>query len=221
MFSPLAFRLRVPLASLGLGPALPLPLRPLPTSHLPQALWISAVPLVISLRLKPPAALLPQTASPPQPPPTGRDTLACRKMRTSHGRSDSLGAARGGVASSSGTPLFAHDSARHCRTATVAHVYGPLCRRAPIHGVTGPPLITRMSDGGEENKEGDGSDMRGLEGDGGRRPTSRRKGSKQTREEDSPKKDGYDSRRAAGDERAESDGVFKAAAKEREDLRRE
>ena len=54
--------------------------------------------------------------------------------------------------------------------------------------------------------------MRGLEGDGGRRPTSRRKGSKQTREEDSPKKDGYDSRRAAGDERAESDGVFKAAA---------
>jgi hypothetical protein len=29
----------------------------------------------------------------------------------------------------------------------------------------GPPLITRMAEGGEGNKEGDGSDMRGLEGD--------------------------------------------------------
>ena len=38
-----------------------------------------------------------------------------------------------------------------------------------------PSAITRMADGGEGNKEGDGSDMRCLEGDGGRRPTSRRK----------------------------------------------
>ena len=34
----------------------------------------------------------------------------------------------------------------------------PRCNR-------GPPLTTRMADGGEGNKEGDGSEMRGPEGD--------------------------------------------------------
>ena len=182
----------MPLASLGLGPVLPLPLRPLPTPHLPQALRILAVPLVIPPRLKPPATPLPQTASPPRPPSTGRDTPAGRKMRTSHGRPDSLGAARGGVASSPGTPLLAHDSARRDRTATVARLYGPLCRRAPIQSNRGPQfIIIRMSDRGEGNKEGDGSDMRGLEGEWGRRPTSRRRRSKYTWEGNGPKKDGY------------------------------
>ena len=65
-----------------------------------------------------------------------------------------------------------------------------------------PPLITRMVERAEENKEGDGSDMRALEGDWGRRPTSRRK---------LPEEGRLWPRYAAGDERAESDGLFKAA----------
>jgi hypothetical protein len=59
-----------------------------------------------------------------------------------------------------------------------------------------------MVERAEENKEGDGSDMRALEGDWGRRPTSRRK---------LPEEGRLWPRYAAGDERAESDGLFKAA----------
>ncbi len=110
-----------------------MPFRRIPALHLPHALGVLAVPLVIPLRLKPPAAFFPQTDAPPQPPPPGRDTSACRKMRMSHGSAYSLGAARGGVASSSGTPLSAHDSARRGHRAAVAPVHGPFCRSASIH----------------------------------------------------------------------------------------
>ena len=54
--------------------------------------------------------------------------------------------------------------------------------------------------------------MRGLEGDGeGDQPLEGKGASKRGRK--TAQKDGYDSHRAAGDERAESDGVFKAATK--------
>lgn len=60
-----------------------------------------------------------------------------------------------------------------------------------------------MPDGDEGNKEGDGSEMRGLEGEEGDQPL----------EGHDPKKDGYGSRFPAGHERAETDGLFKAAAR--------
>ena len=118
-----------------LGSALLLPFRRLPASHFPKAFRLPAIPLVVPPRLKPPAAPLPQTASPPQPPPAGPDTSACRKIPMSHGSVDSLGSARGGVASP-GTPRSAHDSARCGRTAPVARSYGPLRRRAPSQEAT-------------------------------------------------------------------------------------
>ena len=118
------------LACPRLGSALLLPLRSLPASHFRKALRLPTVPLVIPPCLKPPAALLPQTPPPPQPPPTGRNAPACRKMPMSHGSVYSLGAARGGVVSSSGT------SARRGRTATVARLYGLPCRRASAYRTT-------------------------------------------------------------------------------------
>jgi hypothetical protein len=135
LFPPLAFRLSMPLAGPRLGATLLLPLCSLPTPHRREALRLPTVPLVIPSCLKPPAALLPQTTPPPQPP-TGRDASACRKMPLSHGRAYSLGAARGGLASSPGTPLSAHDSALPGRPAIVARSYGPLGQKAPSHGPT-------------------------------------------------------------------------------------
>ena len=110
------------LACPRLGSALLLPFRCLPTPQFPKTLWLPTVPLVIPPCLEPPAASLPQTTSPPQPTLTGRNTPANRKMPMSHGRVCSLGAARGGVASSPGTPLSAHDSAHAGRAAPVAHL---------------------------------------------------------------------------------------------------
>jgi hypothetical protein len=60
-----------------------------------------------------------------------------------------------------------------------------------------------MADRNEEDKEGDGSDIRGLDGDW--------KGD-QPLERNEPNKDGHDLRYNVGDQRAESDGLFKAAA---------
>lgn len=51
--------------------AVPLPFRRLPTPHFPNTFRLPAVPLVVLPRRKPSAAPLPQTASPPQPPPAG------------------------------------------------------------------------------------------------------------------------------------------------------
>ena len=149
----------MPLASLALGAALPLPLGRLPTPHLPPALGILAVPLVIPPRLKPPTTPLPQTDSPPQSSSTGRDTPAGRKMRTSHGKVRSLGAARGGVASSSGIPLSAHDRARRCRRATLAHVWrstaeerSPLSRRRDVLRPS-PPCLTETKETRKETAQ--------------------------------------------------------------------
>ena len=109
----------MPLARPRLQAALLLPLRPLPTPHFRQAFRLPAISLVIPPCLELPAASLPQTVSPPQPSPTGRNALACRKMRLSHGSAYSLGSARGEVAFSPGTPLSTQDSACRGRAATL------------------------------------------------------------------------------------------------------
>jgi len=76
--------------------------------------------------------------------------------------------------SSSGIPLPAHAFARHCLTASIAYVIGPLYRRVSILKATEAlRSLSRMFGGGEENKEGDCSDMRSLEEDRRRTPTDR------------------------------------------------
>lgn len=100
---PPAFRLGVPLSSLRLRPAVALTLRRLPTLHLPQAIRLPAVALVVPRGAKGLAAPFPQTPSPSQPALPGRANSVCGKIGMSHGRVCSLGSARGGGMSSSGT----------------------------------------------------------------------------------------------------------------------
>ncbi len=187
-----------------------MPFRRIPALHLPHALGVLAVPLVIPLRLKPPAAFFPQTDAPPQPPPPGRDTPACRKMRMSHGSAYSLGAARGGVASSSGTPLSAHDSARRGHRAAVAPVHGPFCRSASIHRATDAlRSSTAWPTKAKETRKETSQICAPLKEIREENQPLEGYGAKYNREGNSPKKEGC----AAGNQRAESDGAYKVAAR--------
>ena len=132
---PPAFRLGVLLPSLRLCPALALTFRRLPAFQFPLTIRLSAVALVVPPGLEPPAAPLPQAVSPPQSSPTGRDTLACRNMRTSHGKACSLGAARGGLPSSSGTYPSPFDPTSPCHSATACRF--PLAEHKDIESTMG------------------------------------------------------------------------------------
>lgn len=64
LFPSLTFRLGMPLASRGIGPAFPLPLGCLPAMHRPQTFRLLAVALVVPPCLKSPPAPLAETNPP-------------------------------------------------------------------------------------------------------------------------------------------------------------